>query len=96
MMDGYGRGLGYGYDMMGGGWLGGLVMLFFGLLVLAGLVLIVVWAIRALSGHGSSATGPVSTGAAGYDEALAIAKKRFAGGEITKEQYDEIMRVLSG
>ncbi len=96
MMDGYGRGLGYGYDMMGGGWLGGLVMLFFGLLVLAGLVLIVVWAIRALSSHSSSATGPVSPGGAGHDEALAIAKKRFAGGEITKEQYDEIMRVLSG
>jgi len=95
MMGGYGRGLGYGYDMMGG-WLGGLLMLFFGLLVLAGIVLLVVWAIRAATGHAPSATGPAHPGAAGQDEAIAIAKRRFATGEITKEQYDEIMRALTG
>lgn len=97
MMGGYGNGLGCGYDMMGGaGLLGGLVMLFFGLLVLAGTVLLVIWAIRASSGHGASATGSAPSAAAGHDEAVAIAKKRFAGGEITKEQYDEIMRALGG
>ena len=90
------RGLGYGYDMMGGGWAGTLLMLFFGLLILAGIVLIVVWAMRSSSGHGQPGTGSMSHGAAPHDEAVAIAKRRFASGEIDKAQYDEIMRGLSG
>lgn len=89
------RGLGYGYDMMGGGWAGGALMLFFGLLILAGIVLIIVWAMRASSGHHAGA-GPVAPGVAAHDEAVAIAKRRFASGEIDKTQYDEIMRGLSG
>ena len=94
-MMGY-RGYGYGYgDMMGGGWFGGVLMLLFTLLVLVGFVLLVIWAIRASSGH-HSASGPTMHPAeAGHHEAVAIAKKRLASGEITKEQYDEIMRTLS-
>jgi len=93
-MMGYGRGLGLGYDMMGAGWLGGLVMLFFGLLVLVGLVLLVVWAVRATAGgHPSNGAGSgVSDG--GRDAAVAIARKRLAAGEITAEQFEEIMRAL--
>lgn len=92
MMDGWG----FGFDMMGGGWLFGLVMLFFGLLVLAGLVLLVVWAIRSTSGHQAPpATGRAPARAAGHDEAIAIVKRRYAAGEITKEQYDEITRTLN-
>jgi uncharacterized membrane protein len=90
------RGLGYGYDMMGGGWVGGILILFFGLLVIAGIVLVVMWAIRSSSGHGHQGTGSVPPGAAAHDEAVAIAKRRFASGEVTREQYDEIMRGLSG
>lgn len=96
-MMGYGRGFGLGYDMMGAGWLGGLVMLFFGLLVLAGLVLLVVWAVRAAAGGhapgGGQPGGPVN---GGRDEAVAIARKRLASGEITAEQFDDIMRALGG
>ena len=92
------RGYGYGYNnMMGGaGWFGGLLMLLFGALVIAGIVLLVIWAVRASGGHGAASTPPQSPGAAGHDEAVAIAKRRLASGEITKDQYDEIMRALGG
>lgn len=93
-MMGYGRGYGYGYgDMMGGGWFGGVMMLLFGVLIIAGIVMLVIWAVRASGGHTSG--GMTShPGVAGHHEAVAIAKKRLASGEITKEQYDEIMRSL--
>lgn len=103
MMNGYGRGLDYGYDMMGGG-LGLIAMLLFVLLTLAGIVLLVVWALRSMTGSTHSTTGPTppsTTGptppvSTGHDEAIAIAKKRLASGEITAEQYEEIMRTLGG
>ena len=86
-----GYGYGYGpYGMMGGwGWL---VSLFFGLIVLVGIVLLVIWAVRAMSGQShhpmSPPPGPKS------DEACEIARVRYAKGEITKEQYDEICKTL--
>ncbi|MHB1342022.1 MAG: SHOCT domain-containing protein [Coriobacteriia bacterium] len=95
MMGGPGYGYGSSYGMMGGGWLGGLLMFFFGALVLLGLVLLVVWAVKAASGHGNTMPGPMSHGPAAHDEAMAIAKKRLASGEITKEQYDDVIRAIS-
>ena len=92
-----GRGFGNGFNMMGGyGWFGGLLILLFGALIIAGIVLLVVWLVKASGSHspGSGASQP--PGAAGHDEAIAIAKRRFASGEITKEQYDEIIRTLGG
>jgi len=84
------RGFGYGYNGMGGG----LWMPLFGLLVLVAIVLLVVWAVRAASGHHADG-GPASPSRpAGHDEAVAIAKRRLASGEITAEQYGEIMRTL--
>lgn len=95
MMGGYGRG--YGYDMMGGGWFGGLLMLVFFALIVGGVVLLIVWAARLSGGgHGVPSGGMTSPGSAGHDEAVAIAKKRLASGEITSEQYEEIMRSLGG
>ncbi len=88
------RGLDYGYGMMGGSWVGGLALFLFGLVVLVGIVLIVVWAIRTASGHGQTGAGPASPGAAAHDEAMAVARRRFASGEITKEQFDQIMSGL--
>jgi uncharacterized membrane protein len=32
----------------------------------------------------------------GHEEAIAIAKRRFANGEITKDQYEEIVQTLGG
>lgn len=91
-----GRGFNYGYNMMGGGWLGGLMMFLFGVLVIAGIVLLIVWAVRASGGHASAGGSPPHPGEDGHQEAVAIAKRRLASGEITKEQYDEIMRTLGG
>jgi putative membrane protein len=96
MMRGYGFYNGYG--MMGGGWFGFVIMLALGLIVLAGIVLLVVWAMRAGSGHGhaaaGSATPPPSAPQPSHDEAIAIARRRFAAGEISKEQFDEMMKSL--
>lgn len=89
------RGYGYG-NMMGGDWFSTLLIFLFGALIIAGIVLLVIWAVRASGGHGSHGGATPPTGAVGHDEAVSIAKKRLASGEITKEQYDEIMAALGG
>ncbi|MDO9108329.1 MAG: hypothetical protein Q7U89_04970 [Coriobacteriia bacterium] len=96
MMGGYGQGTSYGYNMMSGGWLGGLLMLVFGLLVLAGIALLVIWAIRASHVHGATGGSAPAPGTVGHDQAVAIAKRRLASGEITKEEYVELMTALGG
>lgn len=91
-----GPGYGYGYDMMGGyGWFGAVLAFLFGALVVAGIVLLIVWAVRA-SSRQSAAGGPPAPGAAGRDEAVTVARRRYASGEITAQEYDEIMRTLGG
>jgi len=92
-----GRGYGYGYDMMGGyGWFGGLLFLLFGALVVAAIVLLIIWAVRASGRHGDSGTAAPPASGDGHDEAVAVAKRRLASGEITPEEYQEIMRALGG
>lgn len=83
MMGGYGAGYG-GYGVS---WLGMGMMWFFGLLVVVGIVLLVVWLARSAGHQGGQA--PPRT-----DDACAIARARYAKGEITKEQYEELCRVL--
>ncbi len=87
MMYGYGRG--YGYSMMDGfgGWMG-IVMLLFWLLVIAGIVVLIIWAVKVLGGS----RGPGRVG--GRDQACEFARMRYAKGEITKEQYEEICQTL--
>lgn len=89
-----GRGYGFGYDMMGGGWFGGLLMFLFGALIIAGIVLLVIWALRASTHHPTVTGAAPPPGTVGHDEAVAIARRRCASGEITTEEYDEIMRAL--
>lgn len=79
MMGGYGDWAGG----MGWGLMGGLWMLLFWIVVIG----LVVWGVMRISGSG----GP---GGARRDDALDIARRRFANGEITKEQFDEIRRTL--
>lgn len=93
------RGYPFGYTTVGGSVWGEIIMLIFGLLVLVGIVLLIIWAIRALGAHPQAGTQqpgmpqqpptPV-----GHEEAVAIAKRRLASGEITPEQYAEIMKTL--
>ena len=66
------------------------LLVFFGLLVLVGVILLVIWAVRASSGAGSAG----DRGTAVTDQALETARRRYASGEITKEQFDEMRRTL--
>jgi len=88
-----GRGYNYGYGM-NGGWLA--IFMLLGAVIVVGIVLLVIWAVRSSSGHRTAGPPPAHPGEAGHHEAIAIAKRRLASGEITKEQYDEIMRTLGG
>ena len=73
----------YGSSMMGTGF--GILMMVFWALVIVGFVLLVIWGIRRMSS--SQATPP-------RDNACDIARARYAKGEITKEEYDEICQRL--
>lgn len=59
------------------------------LLVIAGVVALIVWAVRTSSqrGTGSSSHGP---------DALEIARRRYASGEISKEQFEQLRKDLGG
>jgi putative membrane protein len=77
---------------MGGGWLlGGLMMLLFWAAVI-GLVVWAIWAFgRRQSGRVDYQSAPQAPQG---DRALQIAKERYARGEISREQYDEIRQTL--
>ena len=74
----------YGY---GGGWmaLGWLSMLVFWVLVIVGIVVLIRW---------TGARNVPSPRGAG-DTALEILKRRYASGEITKEQYEAMKRDIA-
>lgn len=91
-----------GNGMMGGGWLMMLLAGVFWVLFIVAIVMLAVWLVRmARHGHGDASPGMEQRGAHGdeaappaHDEAVAIARKRFAAGKITKEQFDELMKTL--
>jgi putative membrane protein len=62
------------------------LLLVIGALLVAG----VVWAVQLLSRGGSPSVGLRSAGEA----PLEILQRRYAGGEITKEQFEEMRRTL--
>lgn len=69
-----------------------LLLFFFGLLVIAGLVLLIVWLVRTVGEGGSRiGAGPQSSS---EDSAIRTARERFARGEISRDEYEEIMRTL--
>ncbi len=89
MMWGYGglgEWAGVGWAMMG-------LMALFGLLVTAGVVLLIVWAVRMASGGGHHQT-PWSGEERRRDAALEIARQRLARGEISAEEFEELRRKL--
>jgi len=59
--------------------------LLFWLVIIGGVVALVVWLVRSSShrGTGSSPQGP---------DALEIARRRYASGEISKEQFEQLKK----
>ena len=76
----WGPGWGPGYGLFG--WL---MMLLFWILIIVGAVLIIRWLV----------TEAGSQGAAAADTTLDILKRRYAKGEITKDQFEAMKRDLS-
>ena len=75
---------------MGWGWM-------FGALMMVGVVLLVVLAVRAIGGGVSSrpsAPGPTSGAPPGPGRAREVLDERYARGEVTTEEYQERLRVL--
>lgn len=83
--------------MWGGGYGGGFSILgmaltvVFWVAIVVGVVLLIRWLVQGT--HASSAGGAVPGGG---PRALDIAAERYAKGEITKEQFDQIKRDLGG
>jgi putative membrane protein len=73
----------WGYGM---GWFGMIFMALFWIAVIVGIVLLILWIIR-------SGGRP---GAKGEDSALGILRERYAKGEISKEEFEEKKKDLSG
>ncbi len=80
MMWPYGYGAGWGW--MIGGWI---MMLLFWALVIIGIVALV----RYAGDRGGAAR------AGGHETPLEILRRRYASGEITKEQFDEMRRTVA-
>jgi putative membrane protein len=84
------RGWHMGPGMMGGwgmGWFGGIFMMIFWILVLAGLVLLIKWLIQS--------TSRVNSDAGSSNRALEILKARYARGEIDTAEFDKMKLELS-
>jgi putative membrane protein len=69
------------------GWGMGLMM-FFGLIFWGGIIALIIWAVNRMTRHEHS-QGEKPT-------PLEIARERYARGEITKEQYEQFKKDLTG
>jgi putative membrane protein len=91
-MGGYGS---YGYGM---GFLGIALMAVFWIAIVVGVVLLVRWLMAGgthMGGMHMGMGGPMGP-SAGTKSALDIAMERYAKGEITKEQFDQMKKDLGG
>jgi putative membrane protein len=84
--------------MMSGGMMGGfgLIGLLLNLIVIVGIVVLVIWAVRQFSSNGQS-SGLLGQQNNRTSKATPheIAEERYAHGEITREQYQELLSDLS-
>jgi putative membrane protein len=81
---GMGPGMGWGYGMGG---FGGIIMLVFGVAVIVGIIFLVRWLVISTGASGRSAGSE--------DSALEILKRRYARGEIEKEEFEEKRKLLT-
>ncbi|MDQ6883356.1 MAG: SHOCT domain-containing protein [Candidatus Dormibacteraeota bacterium] len=80
------------WNGMGGMMVFGIVMMVFGLVLIVGIVLLAAWVTARLWRR--SEPQPVT--AARGEDPLTILQRRYAGGEITKEDFERIRRDLQG
>ena len=74
----------------GFGWIGMILNLVVTIGVIVGLVLLVVWAVRRTSGSSSQAGSQNPSGPSARD----IVQARYARGEISREEYQQILADL--
>lgn len=75
----------WGWPMMGFGGIGMIFGFIFFILIIIGVILLIVWLVRRT---GCSITDKTST------RSLEILKERYAKGELTKEQYENMKKDL--
>ena len=79
----------FGYGNMG--WIGMILGSIVSIALLIGLVLLVVWAVRRMSANSYQPGSQTSAGQPARD----IAQARYAKGEISREEYQQILSDLS-
>jgi len=77
------------------GWAGGLIGLLLNIGILAGIVLLIVWAARQFTRSGTSA-GDSSSSSPQPRSAREVLDLRYAKGELTREEYLAMVEDLSG
>ena len=83
-----------GWGMMGPGMMGGFGMGLFGPILMVVFLGLVVWAVVAFV-QGSTSPSPRDLTSGQSDSALEVLKRRYAKGEISKEEYEEKKRELA-
>ncbi|MHB8089295.1 MAG: SHOCT domain-containing protein [Anaerolineaceae bacterium] len=78
----------FGYGNMG--WIGMILGSIISIALLIGLVLLIVWAVRQMSANPTRLGPQSSTGQSARD----IAQARYAKGEISREEYQQILSDL--
>lgn len=89
MMGGFGSGFG-GYGL-----LGGIIGLVFNIVILAGIVLLVVWAVKQFSGRDTAVTTFGTGQTVPTPSAREILATRYAKGEISREEYQSMLQDIS-
>ena len=88
------HGFGYGFGGFGTfGWIGLIINLVLTVGIIVGIVLLVVWAVRRLSASGQGHS--MTTYQAPGQNAREILQVRYARGEITREEYQQMLSDLS-
>lgn len=80
----------YGHGSFG--WIGMIFGLLFTIALIVGFVVLVVWAVRRMSGNSSQSLQRVGSSQSARD----IAQIRYAKGEISREEYQNILSDLAG
>ena len=83
--------MGWHHDWMGG--IGGFMFPGFGLIIIIVLVIVVLWALSGNRSGGRTSNGPGNLPAQ-PESALDIIKRRYARGEISKEEFEQMKRDL--